>query len=397
MNENITGIFIVLIILIFLMIYLYYLSYLNFYLRKKGYKNPFLASFIGVLFLIPLIIFFITGFDLLSLNSNFFDFGFIIVGLILFAGLATTIIVILLPTRKSRVPGPRKIHVPYFMIGIALLALLPFGVLFILLLSKSIFYPIMLIISLIPTILYCFYMARRIKSSSLTQATRMDNRPPVLYLRPFIQEEEAFIEATFTEMDLLSYFFSKMGITLEKYFIDDLSKSIGPFIALGNPEDYTPPEGAARKYASDKDWIDQFRQLSLQAACILMEVGHSENLQWELESLKKYSLQEKLFVITRPKKKKGWVRNFLFYISRKIGKLGYKRRDNKKVPWEDFKKILSRSGYILNFPDPGPGAVLTFDCDSKSILLATNAYTPSEYIKAIQKWRLEKKYIGELT
>ena len=397
MNENITGIFIGLIILIFLMIYLYYLSYLYFYLRKKGYKNPFLASFIGVLFLIPFIIFFIIGFDLLSINSNFFDFGFIIVGLILFAGLATTIIVILLPTRKSRVSGSRKIHLPYFMIGIALLALLPFGILFILLLSKSIFYPIMLIISLIPTILYCFYMARRIKSSSLTQAISMDNRPPVLYLRPFIQEEEAFIEATFTEMDLLSYFFSKMGITLEKYFIDDLSKSIGPFIALGNPEDYTTPEGAARKYASDKDWIDQFRHLSLQAVCILMEVGHSENLQWELESLKKYSLQEKLFIITRPKKKKGWRRNFLFYISRKIGKLGYKRGDNKKVSWADFKKILGRSGYILNFPDPGPGAVLTFDRDGNGILLATNAYTPSEYIKAIQKWRLEKKAIGELT
>ena len=266
MNENIIGIFIGLIIFILLMIYLYYLSYLKFYLRKKGYKNPFMAPFIGILFLIPFIIVFISGFEFLPKNANFFDFVFIIVGLILFAGLATTTVVLLLPIKKSRVPGQRKIHLPYFMIGIALIAI---GILLIILEWIS----FMLMISLIPTIIYCFYMARRVQSRSMTEVISMDNRPPVLYLRPFIQEEKAFIEATFSEMDFLSYFSSKMGITLEKYFFDDISKSIGPFIALGNPEDYAPPEGAARVYANDKDWIEQFRHLSMRAACILMEGG----------------------------------------------------------------------------------------------------------------------------
>lgn len=397
MNGNIIGIFIGLIIFILLMIYLYYLSYLKFYLRKKGYKNPFMASFIGILFLIPFIIVFISGFSILPINANFFDFVFIIVGLILFAGLATTAVVLLLPIKKSRVPGQRKIHLPYFMIGIALIAI---GILLIILEyiieSKRITNSFMIMISLTPTIIYCFYMARRAKSRSMTEVISMDNRPPVLYLRPFIQEEKAFIEATFSEMDFLSYFSSKMGITLEKYFFDDISKSIGPFIALGNPEDYAPPEGAARMYANDKDWIEQFRHLSMRAACILMEVGHSENVQWELESLKTHSLQEKLFIITRPKKKKEWRRNFLFYLSRKIGKLAYNGEELKTVSWIEFTEILKRSGYILNFSDPGPGAVLTFDSESNGILLATNAYAPSEYIMAIQKWRMEKKAIGEL-
>ena len=48
------------------------------------------------------------------------------------------------------------------------------------------------------------------------------------------------------------YLHGEFGPTFERYFSQVIAGSIGPFIDLGNPKDYLPPEGAARSYADDR-------------------------------------------------------------------------------------------------------------------------------------------------
>jgi hypothetical protein len=91
-----------------------------------------------------------------------------------------------------------------------------------------------------------------------------------------------------------------VGVRFEGYFISVLHSRIGPLFALGDPEDYTLPEGAARSYATDSDWKDHLEQLARRASCIVAEIASSDNLRWEFEYLRREGLQIKLFILTRP-------------------------------------------------------------------------------------------------
>jgi hypothetical protein len=54
-------------------------------------------------------------------------------------------------------------------------------------------------------------------------------------------------------------------------------------VALGSPEDYLAPAGAARLYAKDSDWTQHVDLLARNARSIVVEVGASANLRWEFE------------------------------------------------------------------------------------------------------------------
>lgn len=84
-----------------------------------------------------------------------------------------------------------------------------------------------------------------------------------------------------------------------------MDKSVGPFVALGSPQDYLAPEGAARLYAKDAEWMQRLEELANRAICIVVEVGKSANLRWEFEHLKAAGQQTRLFVFTRPKAEPG--------------------------------------------------------------------------------------------
>lgn len=237
--------------------------------------------------------------------------------------------------------------------------------------------------------------------SDIEKVIESDKRAGVLYLRPFYQESNTFFlgpmdeikkYATYTKTLYPEFMKRIEGVTFEQYFYREIDNNIGPFLALGSPEDFIQPEGASRKYADDENWQDNFKEISRQAAFILTEVSKSDNLKWELDWIKKSSLQEKLFVITRPK---GIVYedieiDFLFHI---FGVL-IRTIKGTEISWKSYANELHKLDYFLSYTNPGNGAVITFDNDGKSKILTTNARKPSEYIMAIQKWRLERKILG---
>jgi hypothetical protein len=237
-----------------------------------------------------------------------------------------------------------------------------------------------------------------------SEAIQNDRRPPVLYLRSFDQESLKFVHLKDEEKakynDFLNYaadaqlpgseqvIYSLINgiaqqtanaptdtddITFEKYFRAELMQHIGPLVALGNPVDDLPAEGAYRDYQTDERWKDVFFERVRQCACIVMQLGSSNNLQFELTSILSLGLCHKLFILTQPqenvKDRYAWVRKYILR--------------EKPANWETFSEILLNNGYQLLEEPPGIGAVLTFEPDGRPIILVQRAFRPDEYVLPI--------------
>lgn len=236
-------------------------------------------------------------------------------------------------------------------------------------------------------------LGRRAQSAvSIGEVTSRDHRAPVLYLRTFVQERLAFVggpksrfgqyaskesltiaETNDNDIDM------NVSIRFEQYFKKSLNAYIGPLIALGNPEDYVPLDGAARDYASDSEWTQMFDQLVTDCSCIIAEIGISSNLAWELEYLRKRGFQRKLFILTQPvRSKASWSSRFLM-----------SAMQAKLIVWNDFASTMNAAGYEIG-SDPGVGCVLTFDSDGKMLVLKEGAFAPDEFVEPIRDFLVTK-------
>jgi hypothetical protein len=360
-------------------------------MRGKGYPAPTVALVLlggAALGIVAAV----TGAVLLPIESdNIETFKYIFWYPLAASIFATTLVAYVLPRRNPRVFGPRRPRFPFGAIGILLMALGNGGALFAIVKGASTGDAVKLAIIIsafgLPLILLGF---RTKTSPSIEKVEQTDKRAPVLYLRPFYQEGNAFAQGPKSRygnyvtglqsslMTLGEYSFGgandfspdpDVSVRFEEYFGRRLTASIGPFLALGNPEDYTTPEGAIRSYATDADWKNYLERLARRASCIIAEVSSSENLKWEFEFLRREDLHQKLFVMTPPVALKlRWYEAWLV---------------QRQISWSDFAKTLRTSGYEVP-DDPGLGAVLKFDAAGRGIVLKTGAQTPEDYIEPIQ-------------
>ncbi|MEP6948773.1 MAG: hypothetical protein ABI863_05850 [Ginsengibacter sp.] len=365
--------------------------YLYLKIRRKGYQPPFvtLITFLsfGIGITVALLI-------LPSSNKNIFIFLDISIPCLL-TGISMATFALILPKRNARQFGERKRKFPFAMVGTGIIAIGILIILFVLYSWKSFGWEFLKLIQMIsavltlllPLSLYFFYLETRKKVHSLRTVNDLNNKPPVLYLRAFNQESQYFAVGPVEEygqytkglVARMSKAGQNVGVTFEEYLNAEIS-SIGPLVALGSPEDYLPPEGASRMYADDKNWMSVFKELSKRALCIIIEVGKSENLVWELKDIKANGFEQKLFVITRPTNKRQ------NYLTRKFLSILSKIRGIDPISWALFSEELGRIGYNLTLSDPGPGSVITFDNKGKSILLTTGSKMPSDFISPMRHW-----------
>ena len=113
----------------------------------------------------------------------------------------------------------------------------------------------------------------------------LDGRPPVLYLRAFRQDETAL---------------GFRGLhTREEHLVRGLSR-VGPTVAVGRPEENTTPLGATRLYISDDDWQPVVTSLLGLASLVVLAVGRSPGIQWELETAVRVVTPERLLLLVTP-------------------------------------------------------------------------------------------------
>lgn len=194
-----------------------------------------------------------------------------------------------------------------------------------------------------------------------------DKRPPVLYLREFNQEGTAFIVDYSHD--------APMGLTFEAYMTSAIEYHLGPFIALGRPEDYFTPPGAARHYSGDEDWQLQFARLALRAQALIMLPSTADQLSWEITWLLSQGLANKLFIVFGPIAFGG-----LYRPSVSASMAGWWQ----PLKWQELRARMQFIGYTLPHKVL-PSSVLGFDANGHATVLTQGACSPGDYVIAINR------------
>jgi len=114
-----------------------------------------------------------------------------------------------------------------------------------------------------------------------------DRRPPVVFFRSFADDQEA----TLFESDRALLDFSLESRLAEQF------GSLGPFIAVGKPGDSSVLLGAARASFSDAGWRDAVTDWMSRAVLIIVMLGKTHWVGWELQRIIALGYIDKLVVV----------------------------------------------------------------------------------------------------
>lgn len=205
---------------------------------------------------------------------------------------------------------------------------------------------------------YILYLKKRSRLKTVEEIIENDHRPPVLFLRSF-ETENKRVKIPFKNF-FSSTFRNFIGYTFDEYLEKDVTKMLGPFIALGRPGDYLPMPGAARSYVHDENWQETITGYCEKASVIIFLESMTEGDKWELEHIRNRIDYRKLIVVTFP------------------NKFNYSRKS-----WLHFHDILNKTAISVPLKDPGPGVVLAFNERWESSVLLKNAKKPREIVLSI--------------
>ena len=130
-------------------------------------------------------------------------------------------------------------------------------------------------------------------ASSAEAKLAEDTRPPVLYLRSFLDEKLDAAGGPPPRTIMLPSF-----ITQEEQLVRAL-EDIGPTVAIGEPNEPLPEVGAARMYVEPARWKHVVTDFMAKACLVVIRVGRqSEGLIWEEEqALKRMQPHQVVFVV----------------------------------------------------------------------------------------------------
>lgn len=154
--------------------------------------------------------------------------------------------------------------------------------------------------------------ARSLRAADARDVLSDDKRPPVLYLRSFLVE----------------------GVQSSKYedVLREFFREIGPLVAIGKPSELLQTAGAARIYPGD-DWHEVVLRLMREAVLVLVQIGATEGLSWEIATLVQTVDPQRVVLILRPPQPK-W------------------RRRHLLAEYQMFRESLGRA-----FPRPLPSSI----------------------------------------
>lgn len=234
---------------------------------------------------------------------------------------------------------------------------------------------------------YWFAIARRTKAAPDVLPA---SSAAVLYLRAFDDEQRPFV---FGPKSALRKYTNQLSahmplqrgdptirLTLEDYFDEAITGLIGPFVALGNPYDRLAPDGATREYATDDRWQTRFLELAQSVSCIVVSIGGSPNLEWELTQIKERGLGHKLCLFTSP-----IVPGTDEKMLNRLRSTAVKRAKSIDEDWIRASDTLGRAGFVCG-GNPGPGAAVTFDEHGAGMLLTTDATSPTDFMAPVADW-----------
>lgn len=145
-------------------------------------------------------------------------------------------------------------------------------------------------------------LGKRCLTIVATEAMVRDTRPPILLLHSF-QDDGRTIKRDNNLVTWFTSFFTQYIDEGELVFEELLAThfaEFGPMIAIGQPEEKLPQLGAARKYVSEGEWQEEVIQLVQRSQLVVMIVGSTQGLLWEVRKMVELDMPEKLLLAFPP-------------------------------------------------------------------------------------------------
>ncbi len=207
------------------------------------------------------------------------------------------------------------------------------------------------------------------------QVARVDKRPPVLFLRPF--EEDA--SRTY---DVIS---TGETTTFEQATADDFLialNALGPLVSIGKPDWKSRlgmyPGGAYRIVDEAGRWQEKVVELMQQARLVVLAVGESPGIEWEIEAVKEHVPEGALLLYLPP---------------RPISTFTSKGREKKERKLYEAFKTLIESRLPVHLPEFKEAVyIIGFDKDGEPII----SQNPANRWWWLQKARISNQIFAQL-
>jgi hypothetical protein len=132
----------------------------------------------------------------------------------------------------------------------------------------------------------CIRVGRRLLMRSAYEALTDDKRPPVVYLRPFAEDEGLTHQLPVGERvggrSLASNLQWKAS---HEQWLARALVAVGPVVAVGKPGDRLAPLGAPRFYLADDQWQQKVDALLRGSGAVVLRPETSAGTRWEVEQV----------------------------------------------------------------------------------------------------------------
>lgn len=217
---------------------------------------------------------------------------------------------------------------------------------------------VLILAGLVFTFFYRHYAAFRRRKRFLEAYEVLGDRPdesPILYLRSFCDDSQAA---------------RLIGKTTESEQLAMIFDEIGPFIAIGAPDEELPELGAALMYVSNEQWQQRVIELIAEAQLVILRIGVSPGLLWEVKTALDGIEPERLILLVPRDKKlyEDFRENTKEMFQYALPEYAMNKEGLRKIervlrlmqfPWSlvGFSRTITLQGIIYFEPDSTPHLV----------------------------------------
>lgn len=133
---------------------------------------------------------------------------------------------------------------------------------------------------------------------SFDEVRQTDDRPPVLFLRPFHNDQVALPQERSGPFDTVIPKFTEPP-NIDQALLP-IASLYGPVVAIGRPDEQLPPFGAARRYIDGEGWHEVIRDLALASKAVVIVLDETPGVSWEREMLVDSGLTSKALFLFEP-------------------------------------------------------------------------------------------------
>lgn len=136
---------------------------------------------------------------------------------------------------------------------------------------------------------------QRLDAWTTQEALHQDPRAPVLYLRAFQEDGKTAMSAVMSSWKAKLYEIVQAATPEQE--LARLLDVVGPMVAIGKPGEPLPELGAYRMYVDHDRWQSVVLDLMNSAALVVMRVGASAGVSWELEQMLAHVPRQRLLLL----------------------------------------------------------------------------------------------------